>query len=79
MTNRIIFCIVSCVMLSGALTGCNSNVIGPPITTSENNLNYGNAVGNRAYDFSLPDLNDKFINLSSLQGHPVVLNFWSTT
>jgi peroxiredoxin len=49
------------------------------VTTSESSLTYGNAVGNKAYDFSLPDVNDNYVNLSSLQGRPVMLNFWSTT
>ena len=72
MKNRIVCGIVAFIVLASALTGCNT------AATSESSLMYGNQIGNKAYDFSLPDLDDNFVSLSSFQGHPVVLNFWST-
>ncbi len=35
-------------------------------------------IGAVAYDFTLPDLDDKAITLSELHGRPVILNFWAT-
>jgi cytochrome c biogenesis protein CcmG/thiol:disulfide interchange protein DsbE len=36
-------------------------------------------VGKPAPDFTLRDLSGKVVMLSSLRGHPVLLNFWGTT
>jgi cytochrome c biogenesis protein CcmG/thiol:disulfide interchange protein DsbE len=36
-------------------------------------------VGKAAPAFSLRDLSGKIVTLSSLRGHPVLLNFWGTT
>jgi len=35
-------------------------------------------IGKRAPEFTLKDLNDKMIALSSLQGNVVLINFWAT-
>ncbi|RJO62206.1 MAG: hypothetical protein C4542_04625 [Dehalococcoidia bacterium] len=43
---------------------------------SDGNANFGNAVGSRAYDFSMPDLKGNTVTLSDLSGRPVFLNFW---
>lgn len=40
---------------------------------------YGNRVGNLAYDFTLKDMHGNTVTLSSLVGQPVMLNFWDTT
>jgi cytochrome oxidase Cu insertion factor (SCO1/SenC/PrrC family) len=56
---------VSLVMM--LVTGCNTTAGSP---------NYGNSIGNLAYDFSLSDVNGNIVTLSELRGHPVVLNFW---
>jgi len=50
--------------------------LAPGCAASSGSLNFGNGVGNKAYDFSLPDLKGNTVTLSSLLGRPVVLNFW---
>jgi cytochrome oxidase Cu insertion factor (SCO1/SenC/PrrC family) len=61
--------LAACLMI-GFSAGCS---------TLETSLNYGNRVGNQAYDFALPDLNGNIVTLSDLRGHAVVLNFWATS
>ncbi len=39
---------------------------------------YGYAVGNKAIDFTLTDLNGNTVTLSSFLGRPVLLGFWDT-
>lgn len=36
------------------------------------------SLGYRAPDFTLPDLSEQSVSLSSLRGKPVLLNFWAT-
>lgn len=36
------------------------------------------AIGERAPDFALPDLDGRIVRLSDLRGTPVLLNFWAT-
>lgn len=36
------------------------------------------AVGAKAPDFNLPDLNGSTVSLSNLEGNPVLINFWYT-
>ena len=62
-------------MVAMLVPGCQS----AQGNTSGGTPNYGNAVGDRAYDFSLPDLNGNTVTLSGFSGHPVVLNFWATS
>lgn len=38
----------------------------------------GAAVGDRAPDFQLQDLEGNEVSLSSLRGNPILLNFWAT-
>jgi cytochrome oxidase Cu insertion factor (SCO1/SenC/PrrC family) len=45
-------------------------------TLGGNNLQWGNKVGDLAYDFSMPDLKGNTVTLSGLRGRPVFLNFW---
>ena len=40
---------------------------------------YGNRVGNLAYDFTRKDMDGNTVTLSSLVGQPVMVNFWDTT
>lgn len=40
---------------------------------------FGNQPGNKAFDFSLQDMNGNTVTLSGLAGRPVMLNFWETT
>jgi cytochrome oxidase Cu insertion factor (SCO1/SenC/PrrC family) len=63
--------LVGVIILLGLLQACRS-------TSSATVSGFGNAVGNQAYDFALPDLQGNIITLAGLTGHPVVLNFWST-
>lgn len=44
-----------------------------------NSTEFGDRVGNKAYDFTLKDLNGNTVTLSKLLGQPVMINFWSTT
>ena len=62
--------IMAITMLLTALAGCSSS--------TGNSTEYGNRVGNLAYEFSLTDLNGDSLLLSSLLGQPVMLNFWDT-
>jgi cytochrome oxidase Cu insertion factor (SCO1/SenC/PrrC family) len=67
-------------LLAGLLTVA---MIVPGCKTTDGNTsggtpNYGNRVGNLAYDFTLKDLNGDTVTLSSLLGQPVMLNFWDT-
>ncbi len=52
--------------------------LAPGCAKSSGTASFGNAVGSRAYDFSLPDLKGNTVNLSGLSGRPVLLNFWYT-
>lgn len=67
-----------CLLLALGLLapGCDSS---PTSTsTSDEPLTRGAQVGNLALDFTLLDLNDQPVSLSSLLGKPVMLNFWAT-
>jgi len=48
----------------------------PGCAKSDGDANFGNAVGDKAYDFSMPDLKGNTVTLSGLSGRPVFLNFW---
>ena len=50
--------------------------LAPACAKSNGTASFGNAVGNKAYDFSLSDLKGNAVTLSSLSGRPVVLTFW---
>lgn len=67
MSNKIMAILLSAFLLLTLAPGC---------TASSGSLNFGNGVGNLAYDFSLPDLQGNTVTLSDLRGRPVVLNFW---
>jgi cytochrome oxidase Cu insertion factor (SCO1/SenC/PrrC family) len=64
--------LVACLIL-GFVAGCST------METNQTSLNYGNRIGDMAYDFSLPDLNGNTVTLSAFRGHVVVVNFWATS
>ncbi len=51
----------------------------PGCAGTGNSTEYGNHVGNLAYDFTLKDMDGNTVTLSSLVGQPVMVNFWDTT
>ena len=67
MLNKIVTLLLSVFLLLALVPGC---------AKSDGTANFGNAVGYKAYDFSLPDLKGNTVTLADLRGHPVVLNFW---
>ena len=71
MSKRLIASLVFVVLLLGLVPACKT---GP---TSGTSLVAGNHVGSLAYDFSLQSPTGSTVTLSSLQGRPVILNFWS--
>lgn len=71
MSKRLIASLIFTVLLLGLAPACRATV---PTGTG---LVEGNHVGNLAYDFSLQSPTGNTVTLSGLQGHPVILNFWS--
>jgi cytochrome oxidase Cu insertion factor (SCO1/SenC/PrrC family) len=69
MLKKIVIALLSVFLLLTTIPGC---------TASSGSLSFGNSVGNKAYDFSLPDLKGNTVTLSGLSGRPVFLNFWYT-
>ena len=51
----------------------------PGCASTGSSTEYGNHVGNLAYDFTLKDMDGNTVTLSSLVGQPVMVNFWDTT
>ncbi len=68
MLNRIGLILVSLILLTGVIAGCQ-----PASTTGGT----GNRVGNFAPDFALKDLSGQTVSLSSYLGRGVILNFWA--
>lgn len=65
--------IMSVLILSlGGMAGCSSN------STSTRGYHPSNIPSNIATDFQLRNLDGQVVSLSSLQGKPVLLNFWTT-
>lgn len=56
--------LLSVLLVTGFSAGCTSS--------------QGTRIGDTAPDFELPSLEGQSISLSSLQGKPVLLNFWAT-
>lgn len=50
----------------------------PPVSPAPLGVEVGPRVGQRAPDFSLPDLSGTPVRLASFRGCPVVLDFWAT-
>ncbi len=51
----------------------------PPVDTAAlSSVPIGSQIGQRAPDFTLPDLTGRPVALSSFRGCPVVLDFWAT-
>jgi peroxiredoxin len=57
--------------------GTASRAAGTPSKASLAALPVGPAVGDRAPDFTLPDLQGKQVSLHQFLGHPVLLHFWA--
>lgn len=50
----------------------------PPVAATPLGVEVGTKVGQRAPDFALPDFSGVPVNLSSLRGCPVILDFWAS-